>query len=76
MRLTFPGGGFFPSPKPPALPPPPPPLPTPEDPSVKAAKKKSRLAAVGRKGLLNTVKTSGLGDTSKATTQRKTLLGS
>ncbi len=66
-------GKFSPS-KPPA-PEPPPPLPKPDDPEVERRKEEVNTAARRRKGLLSTVKTSGLGDTSEATNTQKTLLG-
>ncbi len=61
----------------PSLPAPAPPPPTAEDPSVKAAAEKARLAGKQRKGLVSTDKTAtgeALGDTA-ATTQRNALLG-
>ena len=72
------GGG---SSNPPAPPPPPPP-PTVIDTSsidsqteAKAAAEKERKRAVLAQGLNSTIKTSALGDTSQATTQKATLLG-
>lgn len=66
--------GFGGAPSMPAASPPPP---TAEDPAVKAAAEKARLAAKGRKGLVSTDKTATgetLGD-AQATTQRQSLLG-
>jgi hypothetical protein len=63
------------APKPPAIPAPPPPPPAPEDPAVKKAADDAKMAASKRRGFGSTVRTSGLGDTSEASTQRQTLLG-
>jgi|ETN02SMinimDraft_2_1059926.scaffolds.fasta_scaffold94449_2 hypothetical protein len=66
-------GKFF---RKPQLPPPPPPIPVKDDSA--AVKQKGKDAAINagrRKGLLNTIKTTGTGDTSTADTERKTLLG-
>ena len=59
----------------PSLPPETPPVPQPDDPEVKAQKKKTEDAARARKGLGQTVKTGGLGVTGAPTVERKTLLG-
>jgi hypothetical protein len=51
------------------------PVPQPEDPEIAKKKKDSEMAAKNRAGLGSTIKTSGLGVTNDAQTQRKTLLG-
>lgn len=74
--MILPGKAIFSPPKPkPQLPPEPDPVPQPEDPEVKAQGKKNEQAAMKRRGISQTIKTSGVGDTSAPTTQRKTLLG-
>ena len=72
INYSFPGGSLF-APSIPALPPPPPPLPVPEDPSIKLRADEVQKASQRAVGLTNTIKTSGLGDTSTATVTRKTL---
>ena len=52
-----------------------PPLPTSEDPAVKRRKEELRLAQKRRRGRAATILTGGLGDTSMAPVERKTLLG-
>lgn len=69
--LTLPGFGGGSAPAPAPLPP----LPDPDAEEFKKRQKIAQDAAVRRRGFLDTVKTSGLGDTSEATTKRKTLLG-
>lgn len=65
-------GKFAPSPKDPV---PPPPIPTVEDPAVKAREKKVNRALRSRRGLGQTINTSGGGDTQVADVKRSTLLG-
>lgn len=72
--LTLPGASLFSSPKIPS-PPPLPPLPDPNAEEIKRKRKEALTAALRRKGILSTVKTSGLGDTSEAEVKRATLLG-
>ena len=65
---------FFSPPKP-SLPPPLPPLPKSDDPEISRRKEEARLAQLRRKGLDDSILTSGLGDTSPPPVNEKTLLG-
>lgn len=70
-------GSLFGGAKPPT-PPPPAPLPVREDPAVKEAERRERLATARRRGRRATILTSGQGTTDNATITRpsgKTTLG-
>lgn len=76
MNFTLPGKSLFRAPKPIQRPAAPAALPTPNDPSVKAAADAVRSAAATRKGLLSTNKTATLGlEDTDAKTKRRTLVG-
>ena len=75
MKFTLPGKSLFSSPTPPRLPVAAAPLPVKAtDPSVAAAGNKTRIAALGKKGMGATDKKLGL-DEEEASTKRKTLVG-
>lgn len=65
-------GKFVPSPPTPA---PAPPIPTVEDPAVKEREKQVNRALRSRRGLGQTINTSGRGDLAAADVRRSTLLG-
>lgn len=74
-------GSIF-SPSPPPPPPPPPPLPTRDDPEVREAERRERLAAARRRGRRATILTGGRGVEGEALVGRpapgpapRTLLG-
>ena len=51
------------------------PLPTREDPSIEASRTKQRLAEKRRRGIIDTIVTGGLGDTTEAPITRPKLGG-
>ena len=71
--MCFFGGASAPAPPP--LPPPLPPPPTPADPEVARARSRQRERAALAGGRQGTIKTSGLGLLTPASTAKKTLTG-